>query len=208
LKGNVRDRQEHGFSLWNGRYFTRLELTHPTSFIMATNSRPVVLIVLTALFLCPSAARPASAGRTALPVVALFDLSATSSAPFPSDRFTLRDVTQNTGLRVNLPRFGCVLDECVEIDLLNEMDGFHIWPRVSIPFSGPIDPASVNADTVFLLPLGSAATGDGDDADQSNGGVVLGKSVALNQLIGTSRLSLYTEPQMKISSSIPAMRSS
>jgi hypothetical protein len=167
-----------------------------------------VLIVLTALFLWPSAARPAGDGRRASPVVALFDLSVTSGAPFPSDGFTLRDVTQNTGLRVNLPRSGCVLDECVEIDLLNEMDGFHIWPRVSIPFSGPVDLASVTADTIFLLPLGSATTVDGDHSDQSNGPVVLGKSVALNQLIGTSRLSLYTEPQMKFSSSIPVMRSS
>ncbi len=33
----------------------------------------------------------------------LFDLAAVTTSPFPTDRFTVADNTQNTGRRVNLP---------------------------------------------------------------------------------------------------------
>jgi fermentation-respiration switch protein FrsA (DUF1100 family) len=41
---------------------------------------------------------------------------------------------------------------------VNELDGFNIQPRLSIPFDGPIDPESATSRTVFLLQLGSAVT--------------------------------------------------
>jgi hypothetical protein len=37
-------------------------------------------------------------------VVALFDLSHRRRGPFPSDHFTVPDNSQNTGLRVTLPK--------------------------------------------------------------------------------------------------------
>ena len=43
--------------------------------------------------------------------------------------------------------------DCEDIDVLNTLDGFNLQPRISIPFSGPIDPTSVNSSNVFLVRL-------------------------------------------------------
>jgi hypothetical protein len=98
----------------------------------------------------------------------------------------MRDLSQNTGVRVNLPKPDCAIlvFDCVEIEFVNELDGFHIQPRVSIPFSGPIDPSTVNGETVFLLSLGSPLTnGDDDDADDENDPSLGGRIVGLNQVV-------------------------
>jgi hypothetical protein len=42
----------------------------------------------------------------------------------------------------------------IRIDVINTLDGFNLQPRLSIPFSGPIDPLSVNSSNVFLVSLG------------------------------------------------------
>ena len=92
----------------------------------------------------------------------LFDLASTTGSPFPSDRFTVVDLSQNTGLRVNLSP-APTTDECndrnassemVEICLLNQLDGFNIRPRISIPFSGPIDLKTVKSENIFIISLG------------------------------------------------------
>jgi dienelactone hydrolase len=85
---------------------------------------------------------------------AMFDLSSPAGGPFPTDRFTLPDDSQNTGLRVNLPLSQDCTErpsDCGDVNTLNTLDGFNLQPRLSIPFSGPIDVASVTRDTVFLL---------------------------------------------------------
>src|SRR5262245_7586250 len=84
----------------------------------------------------------------------LFDLGAPATAPFPSDRWTVEDEGQLTGLRVNLPKPDCVArrSDCEDIDALNELDGFNPEPRVSIPFAGAIDPNTAK-DGVFILAL-------------------------------------------------------
>jgi hypothetical protein len=41
--------------------------------------------------------------------------------------------------------------DCADIDVRNELDGFNIQPRISIPFSGPIDISTVSSSTVFLV---------------------------------------------------------
>jgi Bacterial Ig-like domain len=73
--------------------------------------------------------------------------------PFPTNLYTVRDHTQATGLRVNLPKPDCAVrpSDCADIDVLNELDGFNIQPRISIPFSGPIDVSTVSSSTVFLV---------------------------------------------------------
>ena len=85
----------------------------------------------------------------------LFDLNSTSASPFPSDRFTVFDFQQRTNLRVNLPSPDCATpplpSDCLSTALLNQLDGFNTQPRISIPFDGAIDPASVNSNTVFLV---------------------------------------------------------
>jgi hypothetical protein len=85
----------------------------------------------------------------------LFNLQSSSQAPFPSDRFTVFDNQQLTGLRVNLALPNCATNpaDCADLTLLNQLDGFNLQPRLSIPFDGAIDPGTVNSNTVFLITL-------------------------------------------------------
>jgi len=72
---------------------------------------------------------------------------------FPNNRFTVRDGSDLTGIRVYLPVPACTdanYSICDDINLLNLQDGFDTRPRVTIPFSGPINVASVSGDTVFV----------------------------------------------------------
>jgi len=102
-----------------------------------------------------------SADRSAEPatVSPLFDLTAEERSPFPSDRFTVADDDQITGRRVTLALpADCETSasECEDRALLNQLDGFNLQARLSVPFSGAIDPSSAQRDTVFLLNLGGA----------------------------------------------------
>ena len=63
--------------------------------------------------------------------------------------------------------------DCQTIDVLNTLDGFNLQPRLSIPFTGPIDLATVTSDTVFLLSLDSTLPG-------GNAG---GQTVGINQVV-------------------------
>jgi hypothetical protein len=89
------------------------------------------------------------------PVEPHFDLGVPGRQPFPSDRFTVPDPGQRTGLRVLMPQTNCAVERsaCDEARLLNELDGFDLSPRLAIPFTGPIDPTSVTARSVFLVRL-------------------------------------------------------
>jgi hypothetical protein len=92
-------------------------------------------------------------------VFPLSALPATSPGqPFPTNLYTVPDATQITGLRVDLPTPNCTTrpSDCADIAVLNTLDGFNIQPRISIPFSGPIDLSTVSSSTVFLV-------GPGDD---------------------------------------------
>jgi hypothetical protein len=84
-----------------------------------------------------------------------YDLSTPDGGPFPSDRWTAVDWSQPTGLRVDLPKPDCAVrpSDCADIDVLNTLDGFNVQPRISIPFTGPIDPISVSSSSVFLIRL-------------------------------------------------------
>lgn len=112
---------------------------------------------------------------TAGPVHAQFDLGSLHGGPFPSNRFTVADSTQNTGLRVDLPKPDCSSrpSDCEDIDVTNELDGFNLQPRLSIPFDGPIDVTSVTSTSVFLVSLGSTLPG-GDPG---------GEVVGINQVV-------------------------
>ena len=93
---------------------------------------------------------------------ARFDLSTPQGAPFPSDQFTLAEPSHITGLKVNLPLPDCDArpSDCADLRVVNELDGFNIQPRLSIPFDGPIDPTTVTSSAVFLLKLpGGAVVG-------------------------------------------------
>jgi hypothetical protein len=89
-------------------------------------------------------------------VHALFHLDVKTEAPFPTNVFTVPDRTQNTGRRVNLPLPDCkvYVSDCQDLAVINELDGFNLQPRLSIPFDGAINVHSVNSQDVFLINLG------------------------------------------------------
>lgn len=110
------------------------------------------LVLITSCAVLLAAPSGASVG-----VHALFDCQSPAKGPFPSNLFTIADSSQNTGLRVNLPKPDCLsrLWDCEDLDVLNSLDGFNLLPRLSIPFDGPIDLTTVTSQTIFLISLGS-----------------------------------------------------
>src|SRR6266542_3845250 len=121
----------------------------------------------------------------------LFDVQSTTDSPFPTDRFTLTDSAQNTDQRVNLPMPNCAASpsNCGDVALLNQLDGFNIQPRISIPFDGAIDPSTVNNNTVFLIRI----------ADTSNPTTFNPQIVGINQVVWdtlTNTLFLKSDQQL------------
>lgn len=110
----------------------------------------------------PTATGPAPAAVSS--TEALFDLGSPGSSPFPSDWFTVTDPTNLTHRRVSLPMppdyCQTHVSDCYDRVVLNELDGFNIQPRLSVPFSGPIDPSTVTSNTVFLVSLGKIGPGE------------------------------------------------
>jgi len=138
-----------------------------------------LLFVLCVVMLAPTMA----AGSGVHP---LFDVNSTAGAPFPTDRFTVPDSGQNTNLRVNLPFPNCQTNpsDCLDIALLNQLDGFNTQPRLSIPFDGPIDPNSVNSGDVFLIRLGNLFAREG----------ALPAVIGINQIVwDPATLTLFAE---------------
>lgn len=124
-------------------------------------------------------------------VETLFDLGSPSGGPFPSNRFTVADTNQNTGIRVNLPKPDCAVrrSECEDITLLNELDGFNRQPRIAIRFSGPINVGTVNSQTIFLVKLGSASTGQGASLSR----------IGINEAVWDPNANtLYVEPDQQL----------
>ncbi len=106
---------------------------------------------------------------------AAFGLDTPDSGPFPSDRFTVVDSSQLTNRRVNLPLPDAASQpsDHADISLINTLDGFNLQPRLSIPFSGPIDVTTVNSSTVFLIKLGDTTS------PEETGGEIVG----INQIV-------------------------
>jgi hypothetical protein len=103
-----------------------------------------------------------------------FDLSDPAASPFPSDRFTVRDWSNKTFRRVKLPKPDCAVrpSDCADIDVINTLDGFSTQPRITVPFTGDIDPASVDSNTVYLINLGDTLSLQG-----------FGHKVGINQVV-------------------------
>jgi dienelactone hydrolase len=112
------------------------------------------VLLLAVIALALSAARASAAAAKG--VEPEFDVSDPGGSLFPSDLFTVPDASQLTGLRVNLPKPDCTVQpsDCNDIAVLNTLDGFNLQPRLSIPFTGPIDLSTVSNDSVFLFALG------------------------------------------------------
>jgi len=82
-----------------------------------------------------------------------FDPRDPAVGPFPTDFLTLPDDRQRTALRVNLPLPDCgrLPADCAEIGQLNHLDGFSSNARLTVKFSGPIDPDSLR-NGIFVVP--------------------------------------------------------
>ncbi len=130
--------------------------------------RPLIAALLAATVLVSVPAFALASG-----VSVRFDFSNPATTPFPSDRFTRVDFTQNTFRRVRLPKPDCTVQvsDCTDIDVINTLDGFNTQPRITIPFTGDIDLSTVSSDTVYLVNLGDTLTGGG-----------VGEKVGINQI--------------------------
>ncbi len=120
-----------------------------------------------------------------------FDLSSPTGSPFPSDRYTVRDWTNITYKRVNLPKPDCTVrvSDCQDIDVINTLDGFSTQPRITVPFTGAIDVTSVNSDSVYLVNLGDTFSTRG-----------FGQKVGINQILwDPASLTLVFEPDELLS---------
>jgi Bacterial Ig-like domain len=85
----------------------------------------------------------------------LFQASLPSIGPFPSNALTLPTSTQKTGLQVNLPTpMGCTLlstsAQCVNTELLNQLDGFNVNPRITVCFSAAVNVSTLTAGISFI----------------------------------------------------------
>jgi hypothetical protein len=108
-------------------------------------------------------------------VVARFGLDTPDSGPFPSDIFTVEDASQQTGRRLAYPRPDCGVrpSDCDDIDVVNTLDGWGLQTRISVPFSGEIDPATVTSRSMFVVSLDSTRPG------QPRGG----QRIGINQVV-------------------------
>lgn len=121
----------------------------------------IVSVVLGAALLGPALAVPRD-------VQVHFDFRDPQATPFPSDLFTVVAPEHNTGRQVDLPLPDCEQQpsNCELIEHINTLDGFNLQPRLSIPFSGPIDIETVTSETAFLINLGDTLENDSDDNDE------------------------------------------
>src|SRR5688572_30510454 len=108
-------------------------------------------------------------------VEARFGLGTPDAGPFPSDIFTVEDASQNTGRRLAYPRPDCGVrpSDCDDIDVVNTLDGWGVQTRISVPFSGEIDPATVTSSSMFVVSL------DGTGPGQPPGG----QRIGINQVV-------------------------
>ena len=110
-----------------------------------------------------------------------------AAQPFPTNLDTVPDATQLTGVRISLPSpdRGTAPSDCADVAVLDQLDGFSLQPRLSIPFSGPIDVSTVSSDTVFL-------------ADRA------GDRIGVNQLVWEPlRDTLHAEPDRLLRQDTP-----
>jgi hypothetical protein len=106
-----------------------------------------------------------------------FDPSTPATGPFPTDYLTTPDPTQKTGELINLPMPDCgaAPSDCAAIGALNQLDGFHLLPTVSVNFSGAVDPTTLKAG-ILIVWLDNLTT---DEPGQG----AMGKVTAVNQII-------------------------
>ncbi|HYM78156.1 MAG TPA: hypothetical protein VE377_19435 [Candidatus Dormibacteraeota bacterium] len=111
----------------------------------------------------------------------LFGFDTAESGIFPSDIFTVADSTQKTSRRMKLPLPDCTVyvSECNDVRLINDLDGFSLQPRVTVPFDGDIDPNTVNSRSAFFVELGNEDLDSPASVNQS----ATPRVVGINQMV-------------------------
>src|SRR5256885_16834056 len=73
---------------------------------------------------------------------------------FPSNIYTAPDATQVTGLHVALPQPNCATNpsDCADVASLDQLAGFNIPPRPTIPFSAAVGPRPIARSTAVPAP--------------------------------------------------------
>lgn len=81
-----------------------------------------------------------------------FDPTRPEIGPFPSDFLTVEDGRQRTGRRINLPLPNCsgASSDCAEIASINQLDGFNPNARLSVKFSGKINPDTLGEGVSYV----------------------------------------------------------
>src|SRR3954453_2256380 len=118
----------------------------------ARMSRSFPVAVLAAVLLTSGAltAPPAAAATGS---VSLRSGSTPDTRPFPDETFTVAERRQLTRPRAALPTAGCDAQGrslCDDLAMINQLDGFDIRPRVTLPFTAAVDLRTVTATTVHI----------------------------------------------------------
>ncbi len=87
----------------------------------------------------------------------LFQPTSPAVGPFPTNALTVEASSQKTGLQVNLPApSGCTLmstaAQCVNVELLNQLDGFSVNPRITVCFSAAVNVSTLE-NGIFFAPV-------------------------------------------------------
>jgi hypothetical protein len=91
-------------------------------------------------------------------VVVRFEPTSLSVGPFPNDTLSVKDNKQRTGIRVDLPSMESTCSDvvaasvCSNTDLLNQLDGFSVNPRIMVCFSAAVDPATLK-NNISIMPV-------------------------------------------------------
>ena len=83
-------------------------------------SRGALVVLLALAATAGSAAAQVARTPTLPPVEPHFDLGVPGRQPFPSDRFTVPDPGQRTGLRVMLPQTNCAVERSIQVALAHD----------------------------------------------------------------------------------------
>ena len=141
-----------------------------------------ILRACTSLILCTTAISAAG-------VTVKFDPSNLAVGPFPTDFLTTPDAAPKTGLRIKLPLPDCTkeVSMCAEFNLLNELDGFNLQPRIRVKFSGPVNASTVKP-AILLVWLDNLTT-------EEKGQGPSGQLTAMNETIyDTATTTAYAKP--------------
>lgn len=91
----------------------------------------------------------------------LYDPASVDKGPFPSNVLTSADNRQSTGIRIDLPATNTCdptshAAVCSNSDLLDQLDGFSVNPRIMVCFSAAIDPGTLKAG-IHIAPVSGGA---------------------------------------------------